>query len=247
MVIRMKKEHKAAFDIKGSAFTILMLTLRTNDLDAVAAELMKKDRQAPGFFRHAPVVLDVQCLDEDASLDLPRLLTLVQDQGFLPVGITGCTVGQQEAAAAMELALLTSRNGGRQEEVEETGENQEQEASESEVPELPPAPPALVVETPVRSGQRIAAEQGGLVVMSAVGSGAEVVAQGNIHVYGVLRGRAFAGCNGETTARIFCQSLEAELVSIAGVHLVSEDFPAAMRSKAVQIQLQGDHLHIKAL
>jgi septum site-determining protein MinC len=104
-----------------------------------------------------------------------------------------------------------------------------------------------IITEPVRSGQSVVVSQGDLTVLASVGSGAEIAAPGSIHVYGTLRGRAFAGCDGSQTARIFCQKLEAELVAIAGIHLVSEDFPASLRSKAVQIRLHGGRLHITAL
>jgi septum site-determining protein MinC len=104
-----------------------------------------------------------------------------------------------------------------------------------------------IITEPVRSGQSIVINQGDLTVLASVGSGAEIAAPGSIHVYGTLRGRAFAGCGGSPNARIFCQKLEAELVSIAGIHLVSEDFPAHLRSKAVQIRLHGGRLHLTAL
>ncbi|WP_417912240.1 septum site-determining protein MinC, partial [Candidatus Electronema sp. TJ] len=104
-----------------------------------------------------------------------------------------------------------------------------------------------IVTEPVRSGQSVTVGQGDLTVLASVGSGAEVAASGSIHVYGALRGRAFAGCGGDQNARIFCHKLEAELVAITGIHLVSEDFPAHLRSKAAQVRLHGGRLHITAL
>lgn len=106
---------------------------------------------------------------------------------------------------------------------------------------------SVIVTEPVRSGQRIYADRGDLVVMAPVSSGAELIAHGNIHVYGPLRGRALAGVNGDKTARIFCQSLEAELVAIAGLYRTSDDMPADLRNKRAQAFLQDDTLKIEPL
>jgi septum site-determining protein MinC len=238
-----KNDGKAAFDLKGAAFTILVLSLRRNDMDALTAQLAEKVRQAPDFFHHAPVVISLRELDEDEELDLAMLVSIVRAQGFLPVGIIGGAERLKSQAAALELAVLTARAGGRQ------------QAEESETAEDVPAAEvrqavlesSRIITEPVRSGQSVGIDHGDLTILASVGSGAEIAAPGSIHVYGALRGRAFAGCGGSPNARIFCQKLEAELVSIAGIHLVSEDFPANLRFKAVQIRLHGGRLHITAL
>ncbi|WP_417908937.1 septum site-determining protein MinC [Candidatus Electronema sp. PJ] len=238
-----KNDSKAAFDLKGAAFTILVLSLRKNDLDALEVQLAEKVRQAPDFFHNAPVVISLQHLQEDEELDLVLLVRIVRAQGFLPVGITGCPERLKKRAAGLELAVLSARAGGRP---------QPDEEAEEEVAILPAAPPPVlessrIITEPIRSGQSVVISQGDLTVLASVGSGAEIAAPGSIHVYGTLRGRAFAGNNGNPNARIFCQKLEAELISIAGIHLVSEDFPAHLRSKAVHIRLHGSRLHITAL
>jgi septum site-determining protein MinC len=102
-----------------------------------------------------------------------------------------------------------------------------------------------VITEPVRSGQRIFADTGDLVIVGAVSSGAEVIARGNVHIYGALRGRALAGANGDTKARIFCHSLEAELIAIAGVYRTCDDIEQSAAKQRVQIHLDGDALHIE--
>uniref|UniRef100_UPI0040578E66 septum site-determining protein MinC n=1 Tax=Candidatus Electronema sp. TaxID=2698783 RepID=UPI0040578E66 len=239
------KAGGAAFDLKGSAFTILVLTLRSSDLDAVAEQLAEKVRQAPDFFHHAPLVISFGHLDEDAAerVDLALLTDIVRMQGFIPVGIAGGSEEQKKQAAALKLAALAARAGGRPPQDEDpAGEPEPEPAAEP-----PGREPSVIITEPVRSGQSVVIAQGDLTVLASVGSGAEIAAPGNIHVYGTLRGRAFAGCEGSQTARIFCQRLEAELLSIAGAHLVSEDFPAQLRSKAVQVRLHGGRLHVMAL
>ncbi len=247
-MVTSKKDKNSAFDLKGSAFTILVLSLRTADIDAVAAQLVEKTGQAPDFFQNAPVVIDLQYLKEDDQIDLAMLVSLIRAQGLVPAGVTGCTEQQKVRAEIMELAVLAARTGKKQPPAEQDTEPTEKnEKKETGKKRLPTQAPALLISDPVRSGQRITVEQRDLIVMAAVGSGAEITASGNIHVYGALRGRAFAGSDSNKNARIFCQRLEAELVSIAGVHLVNEDFPTGLRSGPVQIQLHGTRLHIKAL
>jgi septum site-determining protein MinC len=241
-----KSDSRAVFDLKGAAFTIPVLSLRRNDLDELSAQLAEKVRQAPDFFHNAPVVVSLRELDEDEELDLALLIRIVREHGFLPVGITGGSEQLKKRAAAMDLAVLAARAGNSRPLAEEPEVKEEIAAEASSVPTLPQEVSRIITE-PVRSGQSVVVSQGDLTVLASVGSGAEIAAPGSIHVYGTLRGRAFAGCDGSQTARIFCQKLEAELVAIAGIHLVSEDFPASLRSKAVQIRLHGGRLHITAL
>lgn len=241
-------DGKAVFDLKGSAFTILVLSLRRNDLDALAEQLAEKVRQAPDFFHNAPVVISLRELDEDEELDMARLASVVRELGFIPVGVVSGSEAQNEQAALLRLAVLTARAGFRPPpEAEPTEEIETESVASVAAQEQNGAEPSVIITEPVRSGQSVVIEQGDLTVLASVSSGAEIMAPGNIHVYGALRGRVFAGCQGSQTARIFCQRLEAELLSIAGVHLVSEDFPAQLRSKAVQVRLHGGRLHITAL
>lgn len=265
------------FDIKGSSFTIPVLSLRESDMETIGYQLTKKVSQAPSFFRNAPLVVNLGYLPDPEQVDLPSLLTLVGQQGFIPVGITNGTEEQQQQAKAMKLAVLTTRGSERiQEEQEERevaqGEDQEggqkkqweekksEGESEGQEPQslssekkiaLPEkamqATAATVIAEPVRSGQRVVADKGDLVVLASVGSGAEIMAAGDIHVYGSLRGRVFAGNTGNTQARIFCQKLEAELVSVAGVYMVNEKFPDSLRGQPVHIRLQTERIRITPL
>lgn len=238
------KDSQAAFDLKGSAFTILVLTLRSGDLDAVAGQLAGKTRQAPDFFQNAPLVISLRELEDEAALDLALLVDIVRRQGFMPAGVVVSSEAQKNQAALLRLATLTARAGGRP---QQDGDIAPEPAAEPSAAAQQSREPSVIITEPVRSGQSVVVEQGDLTVLASVGSGAEISAPGSIHVYGALRGRAFAGCEGSQTARIFCQRLEAELLSIAGAHLVSEDFPAQLRSKAVQVRLHGGRLHITAL
>lgn len=222
-------------------------------MEAVAVQLAEKVRQAPDFFYNAPVVISLGQVEEE-TIDLAMLINLLRNQGFIPVGITCAADEQKEQAAAMELAVLTARGGTRPapEPAEEAAAKPEPVEPESSAPVAPAeqvraADEQHILTEPVRSGQSVAVNHGDLTVLASVGSGAEIAAPGSIHVYGTLRGRAFAGCGGDVNARIFCQKLEAELVAIAGVHLVSEDFPNHLRSKPAQIRLHGGRLHVVGL
>ena len=106
---------------------------------------------------------------------------------------------------------------------------------------------ALLITEPVRSGQQIFAEDGDLIVLASVSSGAELIARGNIHIYGRMRGRALAGVNGDKRARIFCQALDAELIAIAGLYKISDEFPPEARKQRVQVLLKNEELCIEPL
>jgi septum site-determining protein MinC len=233
------------FDLKGSSFTIPMLSLREADMETIGSQLTKKVCQAPSFFRNAPLVVNLGYLPDPDQFNLPGLLALVREQGFIPVGITNGTEAQQQQAKAMNLAILTTRGSARIQDInaEEENERQKFPSSEEEID----TSAAMVIGEPIRSGQRVVVDQGDLVVLASVSSGAEVMAAGNIHVYGALRGRAFAGSMGDVHARIFCQQLEAELVAVAGVYLVNEDFPDSLRAKPVHICLQTERIRINPL
>lgn len=211
-------------------------------METISARLAKKVNQAPSFFHKAPVVLNLGYLPDPDQLEIIKLLDLVREQGFIPVGITNCTEDQQRQAETMDLAVLTTRGSGRLQE-----ESSPEEKAVQPEPVALPSPAATVITDPIRSGQRVVAEQGDLIVLTSVSSGAEVTATGNIHVYGVLRGRAFAGSAGDTKARIFCQQLEAELVAVAGTYLVNEKFPDSLRAQPVQIRLQTEKIRITPL
>jgi septum site-determining protein MinC len=158
---------------------------------------------------------------------------------MIPVGVRGGTDAQHSAAEALELAILAEGRPGQ-------GEGAAPRPPRQAVTRAA-APGSLLVTRPIRSGQRIYASGGDLVVVAQVSSGAEVMADGNIHVYGALRGRALAGVKGNREARIFCQSLHAELVSVAGHYRISENIGPDLKGEAVQIHLQEQRLLIESL
>jgi septum site-determining protein MinC len=234
----------AAFELKAAGFTLPVIRLLGLDMDAVAEQLGAKVEQAPDFFRNTPVVIDLTGLTEAAGeVQFPLLVGLLRGYGMIPFGVRGGSQAQHNAAEAMELAILGDAVVRRAAQGAEAGQSRRQE------PEVKSAPAGrfTLITRPVRSGQRVYAAGGDLSVVAAVSAGAELMADGNIHVYGALRGRALAGMKGDTEARIFCQNLEAELVSVAGHYRVSENIPSELKGVPVQIFLDQKVLRIEKI
>ncbi len=239
------------FQFRGRLFTAVALRLESAAVDAgFYAALDAQLRQTPQFFLDAPVIVD---LEQAGTLDpavLPGLVAGLRARKLSAFGVQNATPAQQAAAAAAGLVVVPRANDGplRPEAGPAPARRSSARRAEPAPPEAPaPAPGAQMILTPVRSGQTVVAEHGDLVVVGPVSSGAELIAAGNIHVYGRLRGRAMAGAFGDTAARIFCQSLDAELVAIAGYYRTSETLAAELQKRAVQIFLKDRKLCLEAL
>jgi septum site-determining protein MinC len=219
--------------MKAGQFTIPTLVLRDRDTDALDRFLIAQTARAPRFFDRAPIAVDVSQLAGDDVIDLLiQVVGILRGHAMIPVGVRGAAPAQHEQIAALELALMPAPR---------------QAASPAAPPKVQDAGQTLVVEQPVRSGQRIFARGGDLVLLGGVSSGAEVMAEGHIHAYGPLRGRAMAGVSGNAAARIFCRELGAELISIAGRYRVSENLESRYLGRAVSISLSGDSLDFHLL
>ncbi|OBS08643.1 septum site-determining protein MinC [Acidihalobacter prosperus] len=229
-----------ACELKGSRFTLSVLNLHSADLTAIEGRLADLLAQAPpGFLDQAPVVLDAGPLSEPETLDLEALDALLRAHALIPVALRGGDALRARAASA-GLAVLP-----------ESPAPASTAAPTAEAAETPRQEPAgngpRTITRPVRSGQQVYAEGGDLVILGAVSAGAEVIADGSIHVYGALRGRALAGARGNESARIFCQSLEAELLSIAGCYRVLDAQPSEARGRPAHAWLSGERLMIDTL
>jgi len=225
------------FDFKAGQFTVPTLVLRDLDIAALDEFLATHVARSPAFFDQAPVAIDLASLPSREQLaDLPMIVGMLRGHGMIPVGVRGASEEQKAHALALELAVMPAARKA-------------SAASQTEAPTAPAAtaPRTLVVEKPVRSGQRVYANAGDLVLLAGVSSGAEVMAEGHIHAYGALRGRAMAGVSGDTGARIFCRELGAELVSIAGRYRVSENLESRCLGRAVQISLSVEGLEFDLL
>ena len=239
--------EQTAFELRATTFTLPTLRLFSADLGELSRFLETKIQQAPEFFRNAPVVVDLSHLPE-VALDFPLLVGLLRGLGLLPIGVRGGSEQHRETARLMDLAILSQGSRGPTAAVA-TKAGAPAAAQRSAPERAPPGvgAPGKLVTRPVRSGQRLYAQGGDLVVLAPVSSGAELMADGNIHVYGPLRGRALAGVKGNAEARIFCQDLRAELISVAGHYRVSENLDPALAGRPVQVRLQDGRLVIEAL
>jgi septum site-determining protein MinC len=237
-----KPYSQPALEFKSSTFSVPVLVLSSDDLVVIEQQLQEKVALAPEFFRNSPLVLDFQEINKQGhDIDISELTSIIRKAGLLPIGLRGGNVQQNKQALELLIPVYSIHSVG------VSAETQKQKT-------IAPAPePETDLETdvattlitqPIRSGQRIYA-RGDLVILAQVSAGAEIMAEGNIHVYNTLRGRALAGVRGNTEARIFCFDLQAELISIAGNYKVSEDLDEAVRNKPVQIYLQDQALIIK--
>jgi septum site-determining protein MinC len=185
---------------------------------------------SPGFFVGKPVVLDLSAVDLSRTA-IAHLVTSLEQRNVRVLGIEGVD------AAHLTTSMPPLLTGGRHCVL----------ANEPKRPEAKPKPASLLLESPVRSGQSIIFADGDVTVLGSVGSGAEIVAGGSIHIYGTLRGRAMAGVNGNSSARIYCQKIEAELLAIDGYYQTAEDIDVSLRNRPAQAWLAGDIMKISPL
>jgi len=257
MAIVSEDPSQACYDIKSADLSLLALVLKTTDIQAVSFALKQQMAETPGFFDQDPVVVDVGALglEPDQTLDLEALLLVLREHQFVPLAIKGAQEALLVKAKGLGLVDASDARIRRSVLVEEPSPA----ASiprESLPPVLPPpvATPlgAMVIDKPLRSGQQVYAKGRDLIVLAMVNAGAEVIADGHIHVYGALRGKAIAGARGNTQAQIFAQVMEPELISIAGVYRTSENaLPKDVLGQVAQVCLQsgpaGDKLLITVL
>ncbi len=221
----------AALELKGRMLSATRIRVLDADPAAIDQQLRELQRQMPQALKGM-----VAILESDGALDLPALVAALRAAGIQPVGVADGPLSS--AAAAAGLAVLPRDNRPR---------------SEAAAPVTPVATAQAarrstrVITEPVRSGQQIYAEDADLVVLSAVSPGAEVIADGCVHVYGPLRGRALAGARGDETARVFARRFEAELVAIAGVYTVADQIRHAKSGEATQVFLHDGKLQIEPL
>jgi septum site-determining protein MinC len=239
---------KKGFQLKSTSISITTLELYNFDDNEFESILRDKISQAPGFFKDIPIIVDLEKYDGlDSELDFFKIIGTCRRHSIHVIGIRGGNDDQRRLARNASLALLPA-SGHRSHESEPDSTKEDNMPPVAEPVTTTPGPtPARVITQPVRSGQQIHAPDGDLIILAPVQAGAEVLAAGNIHVYGPLRGRALAGIHGTESARIFCQSLEAELVSIAGQYKISEDLQGNRWKSAVQIQLRDDLLVVTPL
>ena len=268
----MSNEPAKAIEIQGVMTALHVLRVLTPEISAIAAALDKKLALLPSFFSNAPVAIDLRDLEPEN--DLPRtgagrlrlgpLVDLLRTRGLVPVAIRGGVPARIEEARTLGLGVLewdrASAAKKAQRDTEAAGPQVTEtarvtpltttNAAASAGPANPAQAPAiaLMLSQPLRAGQIVYADGNrDAIALAAVNTGAELIADGNIHVYAALRGRALAGASGNDQARIFCQKLEAELVSIAGVYISADELPRDKIGKPAQISMQNGSLIITEL
>lgn len=249
-----KTQIRKPIEIKISTVVAVAALLRDADLAVLDAAMQEMTGGAPDYFDDEFTIIDLSGLDaQAASIDWAALVALFKSHRLNPIAVRNAPEPMQAAILAQGLAL-------------DAMPAPRATASEPEIAVAPPAvaapvaepvaapafaaplPGIMIIDTPVRAGQRIYAKGCDLVVTAAVNAGAEIIADGSIHVYAPLRGRALAGASGNADARIFSLSMEAELVSIAGFYRTFEDgLPKDMAQKPVQVRLAGDRIDVSAL
>ena len=250
-------DYEPAGELKIGQVGIANLRIRTLDVARLADEMRSRVTRAPNLFDRAAVVIDFGGLAQTPDVTTARaLIDGLRAAGVLPVAIAYGTSEIEQLSVQLGLPLLAKfraqyerADGGAVPVTEAPAPRREPEPAPRAAPAAPAsaAHPGLMQVSPVRSGQQIYADNRDLTVLTAVGAGAEVIADGSIHIYGALRGRALAGAQGNTQARIFCRDFHAELVAIAGHYKVLEDIPKDLIGKPVQVWLDNEQLKIAAL
>jgi len=260
-------DYEQAGELKIGQVGIANLRIRTMDVQRLVQEMNERVTRAPKLFGRAAVILDFGGLSRAPDVaSAQALLDGLRGAGVLPVALAYGTSEIDALSQQLGLPLLAKFRA--QYERAEAGEPAPSRPPAAAAAVAPvregrrTAPVAALARTPdagsapkpgrmqlanVRSGQQLYAENCDLTVMATVGAGAEVIADGSIHIYGTLRGRALAGAQGNTAARIFCRDFHAELVAIAGHYKVLDDVPDNLRGKAVQVWLEQDQIKIAAL
>ena len=240
--------HSLSFEIKSASLPLVSFVMKSADIAQVAQDLQTRLGDTPDFFDNDPVLVDLQHLEDQAGpLDLPALLQLLRSFRMNPVALRPNNAAH-EAAATLAGLFLTSEARTLPATPTTHEVVREVEVIREVVREVAASSTAMVIDKPLRSGQHVYAKGRDLVVLAMVNPGAEIMADGHIHVYAPLRGKAIAGAKGDASARIFTHSLEAELLSIAGVYRTSDaPLPKEVAGKAAQVWLVGDKLVMLAL
>ena len=243
MTVALTANAPATFEIKSANLPLVALLLKSSDLNKLATELSHRFGDMPEFFDQDPLLIDLSLLQADSPIDFSELCALLHSYRLRPVCVRGGSTTQ--VAAAILAGLIPAQDATVQ-----RGNTASTTPSDAGTALSDPA--ALIVDRPLRSGQQVYARGRDLVLMAMVNAGAEVIADGHIHVYAPLRGKAMAGARGKTDARIVALQMDPELISIAGIYRTSDTpWPTAVKGKAAQVQLisgpGGDKLLIEPL
>jgi septum site-determining protein MinC len=236
-------DNNACLELRSAALTLMAVVLKTGDLDALAGELDRRAHAMPGLFDDEPVAVDLSLLREGAEVpDFHGLVVLLCQHGMRPIAVRGGNAVQM--LAARSAGLIEAPEGARTALRVAAPPRVVERVVEMQLPPLPP----LVIDKPLRSGQQVYAQGRDLIVRALVSFGAEVMADGDIHLYAPLRGRAHAGAKGNRQARIYCHSLQAQVLAIAGVFRTSDEaLPQGVAGQPAMVLLEGGRLEIERL
>ena len=231
-------QTNAAFQLKADFVPLTVMRLQSADLDNLAQQLTSTFRKAPNYLDQAPVIIDVTELKkQNIPFDLNAICSLAKTHGFIPVGIRGLSDDEYKAAEANHLANMSRSKKIPKTSVPAVAEEEPLVIKSS----------SLIIDKPIRAGSQVYAKGGDLIVLCSVNPGAEILADGSIHVYGQLRGKAIAGAKGDLNAQVFCRSVDADLVSIAGYYLMDAVNKPADPSATIHIHLKNKKIVIKTL
>ncbi|HEY6514091.1 MAG TPA: septum site-determining protein MinC [Burkholderiaceae bacterium] len=239
MAVATPAKNTPLLELKSASLTLVAVVLRSTDLAVLAQDLADREAATPGLFDKDPVAVDLWRVRESTEpIDFHALLSLLRSHSLVAVAARGGNAEQMAAAGAVGLAEAPD--------VPRSGALPMLTESVREV-QLPPPPP-LIVDKPLRSGQQVYARGGDLIVLALVSYGAEVIADGSIHVYAPLRGRALAGAKGDNAARIYTTCMQAQLLSVAGIYRTGEAAVAAsLDARPAMARLDGDALIVEPL
>jgi len=223
-----------AIDVKGNMYTMMSLVLSVSELDQIEKDLKARVIQAPELFKNMPVIVDFSNIQIDATFDFNTLFKFIRKQTLLPVAVRGIEDQLRKKFQHAGVPIVEQASGT---DSEKQAEQIHKIANGERL--------GTLIETPLQVGQQCVAENGDLILLVPTRADTELVADGNIHVYGPLHGRAICGVHGDETARIFCTSLQAQFVSVAGRYKVLEDIPASLKDCPVQIRLKDEKLFIE--
>ncbi|OGO91456.1 MAG: septum site-determining protein MinC [Coxiella sp. RIFCSPHIGHO2_12_FULL_42_15] len=226
------------FQLKADFIPLTVIKLTQHNIDGIQSQLIKTIHKAPKYFQQAPVLIDLSELKTQHELDIEGLLSTFRNHQLIPVAIRGIEKEIEQKAQQQGLAIL-----------KKSSFKEEKSATTPVATTKSHQSLTKIITKPIRAGTQVYAKGGDLIILAAVNPGAECFADGNIHVHGPLRGRALAGINGDNNARIFCKSLEAELIAIAGYYQINEKLavPTIPGNGMIQIYLENEKLQITTI
>ncbi len=238
-----------SFQLKADFFPVTVMKVMEPVLDNLEKQLDNTIAQAPKYLTHAPLIIDLTAVSTEIEhIDIPAFCALLRRKQIIPIGLRGLPSDQRDLAESNGLAFIKPRHSSDSLLSLASGNAVKSPPNKPQKPEEAAFRKTMTITKAVRAGTQLYAKNADLLILAPVNAGAECIADGNIHIYGPLRGRALAGARGDKNARIFCESLEGELVSIAGHYLVSEQLKTPITKKPmIQLFLKDDKVIIEGI